>query len=73
MSIRKVIDVLQEASGEISTDELLEATGYSSDASPDKVEEFYLDLKSAVESKNVEVLEIAVDGIKQGNKFKYKV
>ena len=52
---KPIIDVLKQADKTLSTADLVEKAGYPKNADPEEIEPFYLDLKKAMESNNVEV------------------
>jgi type I restriction enzyme S subunit len=52
---RSVLSVLASATGEVSTAKLIDLAGYPSNADPESIEAFYLDLRAALTVGNIQV------------------
>ncbi|HHG3340936.1 TPA: restriction endonuclease subunit S [Vibrio parahaemolyticus] len=72
MKRRPIIDVLKESKKALSVDELFELSGFQTEVTPQKVEEFYQELKDVTAKKGVNVTPLKVGNVKQGDLFEYK-
>jgi type I restriction enzyme S subunit len=72
MKRRPILDVLIESKKALNVDELFELSGFQGEVTPEKVEEFYQELKSIIDTKGVEVTPVKVADVKQGDLFEYK-
>ena len=52
---KSVLSVLASATGEVSTAKLIDLAGYPSNADPESIEAFYLDLRAALTAANIQV------------------
>ncbi|MCG6303945.1 restriction endonuclease subunit S [Vibrio vulnificus] len=72
MKRRPILDVLKESKKALSVDELFELSGFQTEVTPQKVEEFYQELKDVTAAKGVNVTPVKENGAKQGDVFEYK-
>lgn len=72
MKRRPVLDVLIESKKALNVDELFELSGFQGEITPEKVEEFYQELKDVTAIKGVKVTPVKVGNVKQGDLFEYK-
>ncbi|EON89900.1 restriction endonuclease subunit S [Plesiomonas shigelloides] len=72
MKRRPVLDVLIESKKALNVDELFELSGFQGEITPEKVEEFYQELKDVTAIKGVKVTPVKVGNVKQCDLFEYK-